>query len=89
MSGAASCQSTDKSVCATLALPWISSRKSGRVNVAQTLLSVLVRLGTPEKIKAVLSRYGADAVQHLPGEGDRDQGDEGGVEGEEAASHVS
>ena len=43
-SGTASCQSTDKSVCATLALACGRIREYGRIHVAQTLLSVLVRL---------------------------------------------
>src|SRR4051794_24546490 len=43
-------QSTDKSVCATLAFACISIRPNfGRIHVAQTLLSVLVRLGTAKK----------------------------------------
>ncbi|MEA2325067.1 MAG: hypothetical protein QOE68_26 [Thermoanaerobaculia bacterium] len=52
ISAAASCKSTDKSVCATLALPCSSIREYGRINVAQTLLSVLPMLGTIEKINA-------------------------------------
>ncbi|MEA2416760.1 MAG: hypothetical protein QOI58_3417 [Thermoanaerobaculia bacterium] len=49
-SGAATCQSTDKSVCATQALPCGGSGANSEINVAQTLLSVLVRLGTAEKM---------------------------------------
>jgi hypothetical protein len=52
ISAAASCQSTDKSVCATLVLPFSSIRGYGRMHVAQTLLSVLPMLGTIEKINA-------------------------------------
>jgi len=42
ISGAATCQSTDKSVCATPVLPPSSTRGYGRMHVAQTLLSVLM-----------------------------------------------
>jgi hypothetical protein len=48
-SDTAPCQSTDKSVCATLALAGSTTGENGRVNVAQTLLSVLVMPGTIEK----------------------------------------
>jgi len=49
IAGAASSKSTDKSVCATLAFPSSSIREYGRIHVAQTLLPVLLMLGTTEK----------------------------------------
>jgi hypothetical protein len=49
-SAAAHRRSTDKSVCATTVLPFRSIRGCGRMHVAQTLLSVLVMLGTIEEI---------------------------------------
>jgi hypothetical protein len=52
MSAAASCPGTDKSVCATSALPFSSIRGDGRMHVAQTLLSVLGMLGSIDKINA-------------------------------------
>jgi hypothetical protein len=52
ISAAASCQSTDKSVCAAPAFACSSIRGYGRMHVAQTLLSVLPMLGTIEKINA-------------------------------------
>src|SRR3954447_26364671 len=45
-SGAASCKSTDKSVCATQALPATRYEQVRQDETAQTLLSVLVMLGT-------------------------------------------
>jgi hypothetical protein len=43
----------------TLALPCssIRPREFGRIDVAQTLLSVLVMLATVEKVNAVFRRY--------------------------------
>ena len=49
-SGSASCESTDKSVCATPILPFSANADARQVDVAQTLLSVLARLGTIEKL---------------------------------------
>jgi hypothetical protein len=58
MSAGAACQSTDKSVCATWILPYSHDADAGESGVAQTLLSVLVQLGTPEQINAVfVTRY--------------------------------
>jgi hypothetical protein len=45
-----SCQSTDKSVCATPALPFISGCARRQDGVAQTLLSVLMRLGSADQL---------------------------------------
>jgi hypothetical protein len=41
-------------VAAALPLPVAALHKYGRINVAQTLLSVLVRLGTIEKTSATI-----------------------------------
>jgi hypothetical protein len=44
---------TDKSVCAIWTAPSSLNAVTGTAGVAQTLLSVLVKLGTPAKIHAV------------------------------------
>src|SRR3954462_1747716 len=43
--GVFTCESTDKSVCATWPLPYLQDADEVRAGVAQTLLSVRVRLG--------------------------------------------
>src|SRR3954454_3535291 len=48
-SATVSCQSTDKSVCATPALPCISGCERRHDGIAQTLLSVLVKLGSADQ----------------------------------------
>src|SRR4051795_3092692 len=55
ISCSATCDSTDKSVCATPASPASAIVPHGKINVAQTLLSVLVEAGPRELYPSVLA----------------------------------
>src|SRR4051794_14224557 len=63
-SGAASCKSTDKSVCATPTLPPTRFEQVRQDRVAQTLLSVLVMLGTTAQKDA--SHRSRQQIPHSP-----------------------